>query len=1195
MSQGQWEFWVDRGGTFTDIISTAPDGAKAAVKLLSEHPEQYADAAVEGIRRSMGVATNAPIPGEQIRAVKIGTTVATNALLTRNGARVAFVTTPGFADAPIIGDQTRPDIFALNIARPASLITLPLELDERVDAWGQVLTPIDPDKARKALLSARARGCDAVAICLLHACTNRVHEDLLADIARDVGFRHVSVSNQVDPLVKFVPRARTTLADAYLTSAVRAYADHLDEALGGAPIYFMTSSGGLVRSEAFTGRDALLSGPAAGVVGMAHTAKAAGFDKVIGFDMGGTSTDVSRFDGDDYERIGETKIGGWPVRAPMIGVHTVAAGGGSILHAEPGRARVGPQSAGSDPGPAAYGHGGPLTVTDANLILGRIDSRYFPKVFGPKGDQPLNLDHTRKRFATLAYETNAASSEEAAEGYLAVAVENMAQAVKKISVEKGYDVGAYALASFGGAGGQLACRIADALGMTTVLVHPMASVMSALGMGVADLRAWREAAFARLLDGPGADAARMRAHALGEEARQSLINQGADTAAVITRAEAHMKYAGSDTVIPVELGTAPDMVARFEAAHRRLFGFIESETEIHFEHVSVLARAPSPGADTVSFATTKAKGGPAPFDLAHVYEHGEFTPCPVYRLHDIAVGNVLHGPALVVEQNNQIVVERGWRAERQGDAMLTLTRFELADTAREADHADPVRLEVFNKRFMAVAEQMGAVLERTAKSVNMKERLDFSCAVFDADGGLVANAPHMPVHLGSMSASVRAVMNAFPDFPEGDAAVLNTPFDGGTHLPDITVVTPVCDPDTGERLFFVAARGHHADIGGVEPGSMPPFSTTAEEEGIAIAPRTLMQNGQFLDAEMRHVLTAGRFPARAPDRNIADLKAQLAACMRGAQALHDMVGDHGADVVHTYMRHVQDNAEAAVRNIIDIMPDGAAKLALDNGLSIHVAITTDKTNRTAVIDFAGTSDQDPNSNFNAPAAITRAAVLYVFRVLAGTDIPLNEGGLKPLDIRIPEGCLLNPKPPAAVVAGNVETSQHVVDALFAATGALSASQGTMNNFTFGDDRRQYYETIAGGAGAGPAAYGASAVHTHMTNSRMTDPEVLETRYPVMVERHGVREGSGGKGKRPGGDGAIRRIRFLDAMTVSLLATRRHAGPPGLNGGGDGATGAQWLEKANGERTALAGTFRIDVRPGEVIEIHTPGAGGWGKR
>ncbi len=1185
-----WRFWIDRGGTFTDIIARDPRGAVKTAKLLSEHREQYDDAVVAGLRRLLGLHGDAPIPNGAIASVKLGTTVATNALLERRGAATAFITTEGFADSLIIGDQSRPDIFALEIARPAPLYAHVIETAGRLDAAGREVAPLDRDAAARAFADARAAGCEAAAICLMHACQNPAHEDALADIARAAGFSYVAVSSRIDPLIKLTPRARTTLADAYLTPILRQYVAGLSAALGAAPLYLMTSAGGLMAAEAVTGRDVLLSGPAAGVVGMAKTAARAGVRRVLGFDMGGTSTDVSRFDGDHYERSAETVVGGWRVRAPMLAVHTVAAGGGSVLHVDGERAQVGPRSAGADPGPAAYGLGGPVTVTDANLVLGRLDARFFPAVFGPDGDRPLNPDASRRKLAQLAFRMGARGLEAAAEGFIAVAVENMAQAVKRISTAQGYDPSDYALASFGGAGGQLACRVADALDIRAVLIHPLASVQSALGVALADLRIVKEAAVARPLNDAGVADVRARAEALEDELRDALIAQGAERAAIRRQSRVRVKYDGADAALTIAFGAPDAMRHAFENAHRRLFGFVEDNT-IHIESLLVEAEAPAPGADDLRFDAPDKRGGPAPFELSHRFENGALTPCPVYRLEDVAAGGVVHGPALIVEPHSQIVVDRGWRAARQEDGMLVLRRLETQSAPTGDGAVDPVRLELFNRRFMAVAEDMGAALERTAKSVNMKERLDFSCAVFDSAGGLVANAPHMPVHLGSMGASVRAALEAFADLRSGEAVVVNAPAAGGTHLPDVTVVAPVTEPG-GARLFFTAARGHHADIGGAEPGSMPPFSTRLSEEGVVIAPMKLLEGGVFQEAAVRAALARGPYPARNPDQNIADLKAQLAACTRGAQGLLRLVADHGRDVVTQYLGHVQDNAEEAVRRAIARLADGEARVAMDGGAEICVAVRVDHARRSAVIDFAGTSPQQAG-NFNAPAAIARAAALYVFRVLTGEDIPLNDGGLKPLEIRTPAGSLLDPGPDAAVVAGNVETSQHVVDALFLATRALAAAQGTMNNLTFGDATRQYYETIAGGAPAGPHAAGADAVHTHMTNSRLTDPEVLEARFPVRVEAFGVRRGSGGAGARRGGDGVRRRIRFLAPLSVALLSTRREMGPPGLAGGGPGAPGTQTLERATGVRETLEGRFRVTVAAGDVLEILTPGAGGWG--
>ena len=1193
----QWEFWIDRGGTFTDVVAHRPDGGFAIAKLLSDNDGAYDDAAVEGVRRLMGVEPGAHLPSRSISAVKMGTTVATNALLERRGAKTVFITTRGFADALEIGDQTRPDIFALEIHKPAPLAAMTIEADERLNAAGELLLPLDQEALKADLAAAREAGCVSAAICFLHGYREAYHEIIAAQLAEAAGFEHITISSEVDPLIRFVPRARTTLADAYLTPAVQARARAVSKALGGAKVQFMTSAGGLVSAEAFRGRDALLSGPAGGVVGMAKTAAALGYRRVIGFDMGGTSTDVSRVDGRELERLDSAPVGDWRVRAPMVAVHTVAAGGGSILNFDGERARVGPESAGADPGPACYGRGGPLTVTDANVLLGRIDSRFFPEVFGSSGDQPLNIDIVRRRFAKLGYSMAASSSESAAEGFLSVAVENMAQAVKRISLAQGYDPAAYALQSFGGAGGQVACRVAEVLSIRTVLVHPMASVMSALGIGLAGRQVWREASVEETLDGNGSDGARRVATRLETDARAELIDQGAALGEVHVGSEARLRYHGADTALPVPLGQAGDMRGAFEAAHRRLFGFVEPERELVIESVRVEARTQGLGGAGATNDIPLRRGGPWPVQLSNLYVDGEWLPCPVYRLSEFGIGAITHGPALIVDAHSQTVVDHGWRASRRNDGFLVLERLELAaeDNAREAwdpTALDPARLELFNQRFMSVAEQMGVTLERTAHSVNIKERLDFSCAVFDAQGGLVANAPHMPVHLGSMGASVRATLETHPDIGAGDAVVLNNPYRGGTHLPDVTVIMPVHDRRAGGRMFFVAARGHHADVGGSAPGSMPPFSTSIEDEGVVIDGVKILSDGVFLEAAAHAAFMRGSRPSRTPDRNIADLKAQLAACARGAEELQRLIDEHGRQVVRAYMGHVQNNAEAAVRRVLSSLPDGDAEVLMDDGSRINVSVTVDRTNASAVIDFAGTSPQQ-NSNINAPAAITRAAVLYVFRCLVGDEIPLNDGCLKPLDIRIPPRSLLDPVSPAAVVAGNVETSQHVVDALFLAVGASAASQGTMNNLTFGDDARQYYETISGGAGAGPTYDGADAVHTHMTNSRLTDPEIFEQRHPVLVDAHRVRRNSGGFGARTGGDGGVRRLRFLEPMDVALLSFRRSAGAPGLMGGEDGEPGTQRLVRATGRVETLEGRFTAHVEPGDVLVIETPGGGGWG--
>ncbi|WP_022696459.1 hydantoinase B/oxoprolinase family protein [Euryhalocaulis caribicus] len=1195
MTNGRWEIWIDRGGTFTDFVARAPDGEMKTQKLLSQS-DRYTDSASEGVRRLLGLRDGEAIPADRIAAVKMGTTVATNALLERKGRPTCFITNEGFGDALKIGDQTRPDIFALRIDKPAPLHSSVAELDTRRLSDGAVLRPLDLEAAKSALQAAKDEGARSAAICLMHAYDWAAEEEeKLAALAAELGFEHVSRSSDVDPLVKFVPRASTTVTDAYLSPVLAERVDAVAHSLQGAPLYFLTSSGGLAAAETFRGRDALLSGPAGGVVGMAMTAKRAGYPKVIGFDMGGTSSDVSRFDGETFDRRFQTDIEGYAIRAPMMAVHTVAAGGGSILTYDKGRALAGPESAGADPGPAAYGRGGPATVTDANAALGRIEPRFFPNVFGPNEDQPFDADASRKALADLAAKMEADGPEAAAEGFLAVAVENMAQAIKHVSLAQGVKPSDYALAGFGGAAGQVVCRVAEALAMETVLIHPFGSVLSAYGIGLAQIEAAREAALEIALDDDGLKTAVGRARDLAEAARTSVIDQRADADSVGTRFELRLRMEGSDTALPVSFtegeGVAP-IRERFEADHQRLFGFSEHGRTVEIESVAAYAVGDPPGAGAAN-PPAPPEGEPEQADTSCAWLDGEWTDIPVYRLEKFGTGGPAAGPALIVSDQTQVFLNAGWRAKRLPDGMLALEHVE-AMAAGESDPtiANPVDLELFNRRFMSVAEEMGVVLERTASSVNIKERLDFSCAVFDADGSLVANAPHMPVHLGSMSASVQSALEANPDIGPGDAVAVNAPYQGGTHLPDVTLVSPVHDPDTGERLFFVASRGHHADIGGITPGSMPAFSKTIDEEGVSFDNVLIRRGGELLEDRIREILGGGPHPARNPDRNMADIRAQLAACARGEQALNRLIADRGKDVVKAYMRHVRDNAEEAVRQTLGALENGEFEIRLDDGDMIRVAITVDQDSRSAVIDFTGTSPQR-GDNFNAPASVARAAVLYVFRCLAGGGIPLNEGCLVPLDIRIPDGSMINPNPPAAVVAGNVETSQMIVDALFGATRALAGSQGTMNNLTFGDGRMQYYETICGGAGAGADFDGASAVHTHMTNSRLTDPEVIERRFPVRLVRHAVRGGSGGQGRQSGGDGSVREIEFGADMTVSLISSHRAVPPRGLDGGKDAALGKQRVIRAGGETEELEGRFRIEVSQGDRLVIETPGGGGYG--
>ena len=1200
----RFSFWIDRGGTFTDVIGRSHDGAETSLKLLSASPA-YTDSAVEGMRRILGAAPREPFPAARVEAIKMGTTVATNALLERAGAKTLLVTTEGFADALLIGDQARPDLFALTIRRPPPLYVGVVEAGERLAADGTVIRALEPGALRRKLREAVEAGFTAAAIAFLHSDLNPEHEVLAGELAEEAGFAFVALSHEVSPLPRFIPRAETTVADAYLTPILQAYVRRVAEAVEGAPLYFMTSAGGLVRAEAFRGRDAVVSGPAGGVVGVARTAEEAGAEAVLGFDMGGTSTDVCRYAG-RLERRDTAKVAGVKLRAPMLDVETVAAGGGSILTFDGMRARAGPASAGADPGPACYGRGGPATVTDANLVLGRLDPRFFPSVFGPRGDQPLDPQAAGARLAELA-QAMGLSVEAAAEGFVAVAVEQMAQAVRRISTERGFDPRGHALTAFGGAAGQVACQTAEALGVGEVLCPKYGSVLSAWGIGQAEVTALRQLGLEAALDAQGLARAEVLLAEVEAQAVSALADQGAEASEV--RRTLRLRYDGADAELPVAVG--PEARADFEAAHQRLFGFIEPDRTILIAAVEAEATsapaahprengdpgfldrgAPAPPASPAIGSETRKSLGPRfrGDERIGLFAHGQWHEAPVVAADELSG---IDGPALIVRHDTQIALLPGWRAVAEADGLIRLTRIAAASTTAIAlDRPDPVTLELFNRRFMGVAEAMGAALERTAHSVNIKERLDFSCALFDADGGLVANAPHMPVHLGSMGASVRAVRDRHPHLRPGEAFALNNPYAGGTHLPDITVVMPVFMEDGAEPAFYVAARGHHADVGGVQPGSMPPFSHTIDEEGVMLDALPIMRAGRFLEAETRAALTAGRWPARAPDRNLADLKAQIAACQAGASAVSEMIRGYGSEAVARYMTFVQQNAAAAVRRAVGKLSDGEARVPMDGGGEIVVRTTVDAAAGEATLDFTGSADQLP-SNFNAPSAIVDAAALYVFRTLVDDDIPLNSGCLEPLKILTRPGSMLAPRPPAAVVAGNVETSQHVVDALYAALGVMANSQGSMNNFTFGDEDRQYYETLCGGAGATALAAGESAVHTHMTNSRLTDPEILERRFPVRVEAFGVRQGSGGAGARRGGDGAVRRIRFLGPMEAALLSSRRDHAPQGLAGGGPALPGRQRLIRASGEATDLPGCFSVTVQPGDVIEIETPGGGGFG--
>jgi 5-oxoprolinase (ATP-hydrolysing) len=1193
-----WQFWIDRGGTFTDLVARDPAGRLSTHKLLSENPARYADAAIAGIKTMLGVAPDAQIPPGTIEAVKMGTTVATNALLERKGDRTLLVVNRGFADILRIGNQARPRLFDLAITLPTLLYEEVAEIGGRVGVDGAEIEALDEPAARAVFAAARARGIAACAIVLMHAWKYPDHERRLAELARESGFTQVSASHAVSPLLRLVPRGDTTVVDAYLSPILSRYVAQVSRELDGVRLYFMQSNGGLTAAAGFQGKDAILSGPAGGIVGAARTAGQAGLDRIIGFDMGGTSTDVALYAG-AFERAFETEVAGVRMRAPMMAINTVAAGGGSILHFDSSRYRVGPDSAGARPGPACYRNGGPLTVTDANVCVGKIQPQHFPAIFGPGGNARLDAAVVHEKFAVLASEIAAATGKttdprEVAEGFLSIAVANMANAIKQVSVQKGHDVTRFALNCFGGAGGQHACLVADALGMETVFIHPYAGVLSAYGMGLADQSALREQAVELPLVAEEMAGFSALAGRLAAEATAALVSQGADPAGIVVHRQLHLRYAGTEAALIIALQDLDSVVAAFTASHRARFGFATPSRALVVETVGVEAIAPG---ETVTETRLPSRVTDAPevIDTVAMFSGGSEHATPVYDRLALLAGDVIAGPALVREANATTVIEPGWSAEITDLDHMLLRR--VVPQARRVPagsaRPDPILLELFNNLFMNVAEQTGAVLQNTSMSVNIKERLDFSCAIFDAAGNLVANAPHVPVHLGAMGESVRTVLNARgTTLKPGDVVALNNPFNGGTHLPDVTVITPVFDAAGDKILFFVGSRGHHADIGGITPGSTPPDSHTLEEEGVVIDDFLLVDGGEFREAPLRGLLGSAKYPARSPDVNIADIKAQVAANEKGVQELGRVVAQFGWETVAAYMRHVMDNAEESVRRVIARIGNGAFDYIMDDGSLLRVAVTVDQASRSATVDFTGTAPQS-HGNFNAPPAVTRAVVLYVFRCLVGDDIPLNDGCLKPIRLIVPDGSFLAPHPGAAVVAGNTEVSQATCNALFGALGSIACSQATMNNFLFGDATRQYYETICGGTGAGPGFDGTSAIQTHMTNTRMTDPEVLELRYPVRLEQFAIRRGSGGAGEWHGGDGSVRRIRFLQPMTAVIVASRRNVPPFGLAGGHGGAAGRQWVERAGGSQEILTGTDRAELASGDVFVIETPGGGGFG--
>ncbi len=1196
----RWQFWIDRGGTFTDIVAVNPSGQLHTHKLLSENPEHYQDAAIQGIKDVLAATGSEPVINpEFVHTVKMGTTVATNSLLERTGAPCVLVTTRGFKDALRIGYQTRPSLFARQIARPDLLYQQVIEIDERHSVSGEVLVPLDRKLAFTELKSAYDSGIRSCAIVFMHGYRYHQHEKEVAQIASDIGYTQISTSHDVSPLMKLIGRGDTTVVDAYLSPVLKRYVNQVANELNGVRLMFMQSNGGLTDAKRFQGKDSILSGPAGGVVGAVETSKIADCNKIIAFDMGGTSTDVSHYAG-SYERAYETLVAGVRIRSPIMRIHTVAAGGGSILKFDGLKYRVGPESAGANPGPACYRRDGPLTITDCNLILGKLQPEFFPKIFGPDGNQALDLETVQKKFNQLAESIRDETGDSrtaygVADGFLKIAVDNMANAIKKISVQRGYDITQYTLCSFGGAGGQHACLVADALGIEKVFVHPQAGVLSAYGIGLADVRAmYEEAVEARLSEELIASLAPRYAK-LAERGTNEVSNQGIAENNIDIHKRIHVRYEGTDSAVEVDCSDHDSIRRNFEETHRQRYGFIMPDKAVMAEAISVETVGRTAMHVEQEYDLNARTAPLNPVSAAKVYFAGEFHDTQVYLREDLQPGDDITGPAIIIESTGTTVVEQDWAVTTTRHNHLILRRVKPRPKQQAVGtNADPVMLEVFNNLFMSIAEQMGASLENSAYSVNIKERLDFSCAIFDAQGDLVANAPHMPVHLGSMSESVHIVIrNRRGKMKPGDAYILNNPYNGGTHLPDITVITPVFEQVKGTILFYVASRGHHADVGGITPGSMPPDSQVIEEEGVLIDDVQLIDQGQFLENNIKELLLGAKYPVRNVEQNLADIKAQVAANEKGVQELGAMVAHFGLDVVIAYMQHVQDNAEGAVKNVLKALRDGHFRYEMDDGNAIEVAISVDQNNQTAMVDFTGTSNQLDN-NFNAPSSVARAAVMYVFRTLVDDEIPMNEGCLKPIEINIPDNCMLKPVYPAAVVAGNVETSQYITDALYGALGVMAAAQGTMNNLTFGNERYQYYETICGGSGAGPNFDGTDAVHTHMTNAKLTDPEILEWRFPIRLDSFEIRPDSGGQGRHRGGNGTIRKLRFLEPMIAAILSGHRIVPPYGMAGGEPGETGHNYVIRADGKRENLGSTDRTEMNENDVFVIETPGGGGFGK-
>lgn len=1195
-----WRFAIDRGGTFTDIVAWSPNDELHVHKVLSVDPQRRIDPAVRGMAE---VLARHPAAAP-VASIRLGTTVATNALLERKGEPTLLLTTRGFRDMLRIGFQNRPEIFARHIELPEVLYSGVVEADERIDAQGRVIRSLDEAALRRELAVARQRGLRSLAIALTHGFRYPAHERQAAAIARELGFEEIVVSHQAAPMLGLVSRGDTAVADAYLSPVLIGYLRRFKESVtarfGHPRLSFMQSNGGLVDEAGFRGINAILSGPAGGVIGLVEAGADECPRKLIGLDMGGTSTDISIYAGELPRRF-ESEIDGVRIQAPMMDVHTIAAGGGSILHFTGGRLQVGPDSAGADPGPACYRRGGPATLTDCNVVLGRILPETFPRVFGPSGAESLDVAASHEALAVIAASVRQSggpsfSTEEIAQAFISVAVARMANAIRELSLRHGHDASQFTLLAFGGAAGQFACAVSELLGISEILLHPLSGVLSAYGIGLAARRSLRRRSVELPLATHGLAVAQEALDRLEDDVRGELVRQGVPADCLLFERKAQLRFVNSDTGIEVDWCSSDSMLADFSARHQGLYGFEHSSSKVIIASVAAEAieRVAPQAARTQALRTERP--GKAKTVGLELWWDGAWRAGSMIERTDLRSLKSLDGPALIIEEGSTGWLAPGWvgTMDRQDRIVLT-PRHSSVLSGRRQDHShpDPMKLEVFDGLFMHVAKQMGVVLRQTASSVNIKERLDFSCAVFDGAANLIANAPHMPVHLGSMGASVAAVGRVHGvDLRPGDAYLLNSPYDGGTHLPDMTVVNPIFDAEGRHLLFFVASRAHHADVGGITPGSMPPRSRDIADEGALIPPTRIVRAGQFDEALVRGLLGGTRWPARNPQQNLADLKAQLAANARGIRELWRAVNEQGLDAVLAYMGHVQNNAEQCMRRAIRNLRAGHFEYELDNGQRIVLRISVDRSAGEATLDFSGTSEQQDN-NFNAPLAVTTAAVIYVFRCLIDEPIALNAGCLRPLRIVVPAGSMLDPTPPRAVVAGNVETSQCIVDAIYGALGLQAASQGTMNNLTFGDENFQYYETIAGGSGAGPDYDGASGIQTHMTNSRLTDPEVLETRFPVLVREFSLRPGSGGAGLHRGGDGLVRRLEFCAPMTMAILSNHRRVAPFGLAGGEPGLTGSNRLLRRDGGSERLPASAEVSVDVGDEIEIATPGGGGFG--